>query len=72
MHLYVYESWTGFNLAETLFTGVIEALIISEKRDKLGNLGKDFLVGWREASKVCLQSLKAAWYANIFLKEAAQ
>ena len=48
------------NLAETLFTGVMEASIISEKRDELGSSGEDFLVGWREASKVRLRSLKAA------------
>ena len=48
------------NLAKTLFTSVMEALTISEKRDKLGSLGEDFLVSWREALKVRLRSLKAA------------
>ena len=33
---------------------------MSKKHDKLGSLGEDFLVGWREALKVRLRSLKAA------------
>ena len=48
------------NLAETLSTRVIEALIISEKRNEFGSSGEDFLVSWREASKVRLRSLEAA------------
>src|SRR5437016_11365669 len=38
------------NLAETLSTSVIKALIISEKRNKFRSSGEDFLVGWREPS----------------------
>lgn len=61
MRLYVCESRTGFyNLAETLSTSVIEASIISEKRNEFGSSGEDFLVGWREPSKVRLRSLEAA------------
>jgi hypothetical protein len=48
------------DLAETLSTSVIEASITSEKHNKFGSSGEDFLVSWREASKVRLRSLEAA------------
>ena len=48
------------NLAETLSTSVIKASIISKKRNEFGSSGEDFLVGWREPSKVRLRSLEAA------------
>ena len=54
----LYISYT--NLAETLSTSVIKALIISGECDKFRSLSKDFLVSWQEPSKVYLQSLEAA------------